>query len=84
MNECPECGSDKIVKNALMREIGRNNMDATVRVMYYERPESWISKQPIYSTVRAEVCGNCGFMRTYAEDFKNLWFAYAARNSGVE
>lgn len=84
MNECPECGSHKIVRDALMREIGRNDFDQTIRVVYYEKPDSWISKQPVYSTVRAEVCGDCGYLQPYAEDFKRLWFAYLAANSDVE
>jgi hypothetical protein len=84
MNECPECGSNRIIKDIHIKEQGENYADLTLRAVYFENPDAWIFKKGIHSDIRAEVCADCGLLRTYAADPERLWSAYLAKNSDVE
>jgi hypothetical protein len=84
MNECPECGSDKIVKNAPMQDRGDYNAEGVLQVSVDQNPEAWVFKERIRSNIKADVCGDCGFLQTYATDPIQLWEAYQNIRSGIE
>lgn len=84
MNECPECGSDKIVKDAALKELGDYSAEYTLRVAVDKNPDAWIFKERARSEVRAELCGDCGFIQAYAADPHSLWTAYQISLSDVE
>jgi len=84
MNECPECASEKIVKNAALREYAENYAEFNLRVVLFQKPENWIFKQGVYTDIRAEVCGDCGFLQPYAADPAQLWEAYQKLQSELE
>ena len=84
MNECPECGSDRIVKSAVMHDRGDYNAEGVLQVAVDQNPSAWVFKERIRSDVRAEVCGDCGFLRQYASDPEELWNAYQKNRSDVE
>ena len=84
MNECPECGSDKIVKSAAMQDRGDYNAEGVLQVTVDQNPEAWVFKERVRSNIRADVCGDCGFLQTYATDPELLWEAYQSIRSDVE
>jgi ribosomal protein S27AE len=84
MKECPECGSEKIIKNAVLREQGQSYVDMSPRVVVFENPDAIIFKRGNHSALRAEVCGKCGYIQTYATDPQGLWMAYQSSLSDVE
>ncbi|MDM7920889.1 MAG: hypothetical protein QUS14_01205 [Pyrinomonadaceae bacterium] len=49
-----------------------------------ERPDALFFKSPVSTPVRAEACGDCGYLRSFLEDPKRLWSAYVSRSSNVE
>lgn len=81
MNECPECGSDKIIKGGKLRP-GEAVMK--VNVVVFENPDAFVFKGAVSSNLNATICGNCGFVRAYAEEPGQLWVAYQNIRSDVE
>ena len=72
---CPKCGSAKIVPKRRLypdkREIGE------VQVIQYERPESlWDFGSQAVSTIRAWICGECGYTELYATNYQELYAVY--------
>ena len=84
MNECPECGSEKIVKNAVLKDIGETYAEFTLRVSVDQNPDALIFRKRVHSNVRAEVCGECGYLRPFAAEPRDLWNAYQTSISDVE
>ena len=81
MKECPECGSRKIVKGAKLRP-GESVLK--VNVVVFEKPDALVFKSGVSSGLKAEICGDCGFLRAYAEEPRQLWSAYEQSISDVE
>jgi hypothetical protein len=75
MKKCPECSSEKIIKNA--ETINTDNSQLKIAVA--AQPDALIMKKRTYSDVRAELCADCGYVRFYATDPKELWSAYQNR-----
>jgi predicted RNA-binding Zn-ribbon protein involved in translation (DUF1610 family) len=84
MNECPECGSDRIVKNAVMHDRGDYNAEGVLQVAVDQNPGAWVFKERVRSNLKAEVCGDCGFLQPYATDPQELWDAYQKVRSDIE
>ncbi len=83
MKSCPECDSQKVIKDAKVIDRGDHNSSNDMRVSVDEKPDALIFKQRIYSTVRAHICADCGFIQFYAEDPNMLWLAYQNRQKNV-
>jgi len=86
MKKCPDCNSEKIIKNAKAIDRGEGNMNLNFSVAVDESPEAFIFKQTVYSEVDADICGECGFIQFYAKSPEVLWEAYQnqAVNSIIE
>lgn len=78
MKSCPECRSEKIVKDAYTSDYGDG---AQVRIAVDEEPEALILKKRKYSEVRAEVCADCGNVQLYAKMPDVLWSAYQSQRN---
>lgn len=84
MKKCPECGSEKIIGDVLLVDRGENYTNGPLRAVVYEKPEALLLKQGVHTDLRAEACGDCGFLQPYLTDPKRLWFAYKNRQSNVQ
>ncbi len=73
MKKCPECGSEKIITDAKVSTSGHQD---SLRVSTDAVPGALVFKKRQYSSLKAAVCGNCGFTALYAEDPDMLWTAY--------
>lgn len=80
MKKCPECGSEKIIPDAMVSTSGHKE---SIRVSTDAVPEAIVFKERQYSTVKAAVCGNCGFTALYAEDPDTLWSAYQRQRNRI-
>jgi hypothetical protein len=76
MKKCPDCHSEKIIKNAKAIDRGGNNVNLDLSVAVDEFPDAFMFKERSYSAVVVDVCGECGFLQFYAKDPKALWTAY--------
>ena len=75
MKKCPDCGSEKIIKNA--KAIDHNqNYAGDFSIAVEEYPDALMFKQRIYSGINADVCGDRGFIQFYAKNPEILWMAY--------
>ena len=79
MKKCPECDSDKIIKDALIIDRGDANSDHILQVAVDEKPNASFFKQRLYSNVKADVCADCGYTAFYAANPEILWTAYQNR-----
>jgi len=86
MKKCPDCNSEKIIKNAKAIDRGEGNVSMDLSVAVDEFPDALIFKQRIYSELDADVCGECGFIQFYAKNPELLWDAYQKQevNSIIE
>ncbi len=80
MKECPECGSEKIVKNAEISTAG----SGTARVSFHQNPSAAFFTGSVVSGTRADVCGDCGLIQLFAMDPRKIWDAYQNTRSDVE
>lgn len=81
MKKCPECESDKIIKDALALDRGDYNANIGFQVAVDENPQAFMFKQRTTSTTYIKICGNCGFIQFYAANPHILWLAYQNRLS---
>lgn len=81
MKKCPECSSEKVIKNALIQDYAQGGR---TMIVVHQKPDALILKQAVYSDTRAELCGDCGYVQKYAENPQTLWYAYQTSISDVE
>ncbi len=73
--ECSKCGSHKVIPNVQVDDQGRNGTrEMTVSVL--ENPNAILFMGAHLGTVRAWVCGTCGYMELYVENSEELYTAY--------
>ena len=72
---CAKCGSDRVVPLASIRDQGESS-DGKLRTEVYTNPEAWVFKGTVSATLRARVCGDCGFTELFAEKPKALHDAW--------
>lgn len=84
MKVCPECSSEKVIKDALLIEAGYHHQSLALGIVVYEKPDAMLFKQAVHTSTRAEVCGDCGYIRSFSTDPKRLWFAYQSRDSVIQ
>ncbi len=83
MRNCLECGSQKIVKNAQVFDRGDGDGKHEFEVYIDETPNSLVFKNRTYHGIRAEICGDCGFVHFFLYDPKSLWAAYQRQQNDV-
>lgn len=83
MKNCLECGSEKIIKNAHVFDRGDSNSKHSFEVYIDKDPDAFIFKERTYHTIRAEICGDCGFVHFFANKPNSLWNAYQNQQKNV-
>lgn len=79
MNECKECGSERIIKDAMAIDRADYNQNLGFQLAVQEDPNALIFKGSIYSQTTADVCADCGLISFYAVAPEELWTAYQNR-----
>ncbi len=72
MRKCPECNSEKIIKDA----ITSNSDGGKLSLAVDEQPNNLIIKNRKYSELTAQICGDCGFVQFFVKFPETLWSAY--------
>ena len=74
--KCSKCGSEKIIPLASMIDQGQAS-DGTLKALVgYTNPEAWVFKGAVYTKMKANICGECGYTELIAEDAAALYAAY--------
>jgi len=66
--KCIKCGSTEIVEGARVIDESRQGFEEDQRLRVDADPHAALFKEACHSTVRAWVCGACGYTEVYADD----------------
>ena len=83
MKNCLECGSEKIIPNAYVFDRGRDNSKHNFEVLLDENPDALLFKDRNYYSIRAKICGDCGFVHFLVNNPQSLWKAYQRQQKNV-
>ncbi len=78
--KCTKCGSEKIIPLAGMLDQGQSS-DGQLKAVVYTNPEAWLFKGAVCATLKANVCGVCGYTELVAENPTALYEAYLKTGS---
>lgn len=73
--KCSKCGSDKIIPLAHVLDQGEGSSGA-LRTAVFTNPEAWVFKGGVYAKLKANICGECGYVELVAENPAALYDAY--------
>jgi len=73
---CPKCGSPDIIPNVVIPDHYELGMANEMIMRISENPSAWIFKGTQKSTMRAWICGECGFVEMYVTQPRVLWEAW--------
>ncbi len=74
--KCSKCGSEKLIPLASMIDQGEYS-DGTLKArVAFTNPEAWVFKGAVYATLKANICGECGYTELIAENPASLYDAY--------
>ena len=82
MKNCLECGSERIVSDVKVIDYNENSA-RDLQVAVDENPDALIFKQRNYSTVKAKVCADCGYIHFFATNPQMLWQTYQNREKNI-
>ena len=75
--KCQKCESKRIIPNLrILDRQDRGSVSQNLEVAIFEKPRAWIFKRTKRSTLRASICGDCGFAELFATDPRGLLSAY--------
>ncbi len=70
---CPKCGSPRLIKGARIVDRGQDSSKHDLTVEIHEKPDAVFFKRTHQGTLRAWICGHCGFTEIYASNPDELW-----------
>jgi ribosomal protein S27AE len=69
---CPKCSSSVVIEGGRIFDHFQGAVKSDLAVTVYERPEAWLFKGAVATSLRAWVCGSCGYTELYVENPKTL------------
>ena len=72
---CGKCGSKQLMPDVQVIGDDRDG-DNDIQVALYEDPDAFIFKGKRPGTLRAQVCGQCGFTELFVKNPRELWSVY--------
>jgi predicted nucleic-acid-binding Zn-ribbon protein len=72
---CPWCGSAKIIKRARVLDAGQHGV-GKVNVAVERNPDSLFFSGSTYGTLRARICGRCGYAQFFSSNAQGLYQAF--------
>jgi predicted nucleic-acid-binding Zn-ribbon protein len=72
---CPKCGSAEVIPNVYIQDRGEGQTE-NLKVIVEENPHAWVFKGAVKTSLKAWICGVCGFTELYAKDPADLLTAY--------
>jgi hypothetical protein len=80
-HSCAKCGSHKIIPRA--RILDRGEAPYELMTFVEEEPYSFLFPGRVYSSLRATICGNCGYTEIWAANPHKLYEAYLKGLAGL-
>ena len=74
--KCSKCGSEKIIPLATMLDRGQGSSGTLQALVGYTNPEAWVFKGSITATLKANICGACGYTELIADNPDSLYDQY--------
>jgi rubrerythrin len=78
---CPVCNSDKLMYNLDVEDARNNDSTDAHEVSIILKPEAIFKKRLFTSTLKAHICGECGYTMLFAERPQKLYEAYQERRA---
>src|SRR4051812_585314 len=76
IDSCAKCNSARMIPNARIVDRGDYNYVRDWTIHVYEHPEAILFKGTHEESLKASICGECGYVETYVEDPDALYSAY--------
>lgn len=83
MKNCLECGSLNIIKNAQVFDRGDGDGKRDFEVYFDIKPDALIFKERTYHKIKAEICGDCGYVHFFVVNPATLWQTYQKQQKGL-
>ncbi len=86
--KCPKCGSPDIVQEAMVADRAAHNLETDLKLRVDADPDAIVFRGRTRSSLKACVCGRCGYVEFYASDPESLLRAFresraASQNSPI-
>lgn len=65
--KCPKCSGTIIIPKTSILDRAYLSPDQRMRLMVYKDPDASFDKEPVFSTVSAWICAECGFIELHAD-----------------
>jgi len=83
LGRCPECGSSEVIPDVPVSTLVNTGYGGTqLMVTVAENPEAILLKHKHLGVLLARVCGQCGLVRLFAQNPKELLAAYRKQSGG--
>ena len=66
-NKCPKCSSCDIIKDAKAIDRSDSGVEMELSVATFSKPEAFLFKGKLLTTLSAWVCVDCGYVEFYAD-----------------
>jgi predicted nucleic-acid-binding Zn-ribbon protein len=79
---CPKCGSTDLIPDVKIEDQRRGGAPGELRVVIEEKPDALMFTRPHLGSLRATICGRCGFAELFVNDpaeLAELLVAYRRR-----
>jgi len=77
---CSKCGSAAVIPNvSVLEHSGADGSTANVKAVVVGNPNAWVFKGEVRTSLKAWVCGSCGYTELYAKNPAALLAAYRKR-----
>jgi predicted nucleic-acid-binding Zn-ribbon protein len=76
---CPKCSSADVVPNLRILEHVGATWSENLKVEAEQNPDAWLFKGEVKTSLKAWVCGSCGYTELYAKNPAALLAAYRKR-----
>jgi len=71
-NKCPKCGSSDVIADATAVDSGHGHIEGELKLATFRKPEAFIFKGQLSTTVSAWVCADCGYVELYADSPRGI------------
>lgn len=74
-NTCPKCGSGDVIPNAYVTDNDYEHRE-NLKALVLKNPDAWLLKGEVQTSLKAWICGACGYTELYAKNPAALLAAY--------
>ena len=72
---CPKCESSQIIEDAYLREQAGHTVD----IIAQSKPEAKVFKKGTNRSLRAMICGACGYVEFFIKDPREFYAEYRSK-----